>query len=235
MTTIELTADSFINRLIHLQSQEARKKPRSLKPGEADQLVSVGMGQIFALAKEHIEMPPAEIEKLLQSPVHRVRVGALSIMNQQARRKKLPESRRKELYDLYMTHHNDHIDTWDLVDLAAPYVVGGYLFDKPRDVLYDLARSENTWHRRTAMVSTGYFIRQGDVDDTFKIAEILVNDGHDLIHKAVGWMLRAAGGPKLIDFLDRHAATMPRVMLRYAIEHLDPDQRTHYLGLKKTR
>jgi hypothetical protein len=221
MPTITLTADSFIERLQALSS--------------ADQFLDVGMGKIFALAKEHIDMPPAEIEKLLQNPVHRVRVGALSIMNQQARRKKITPDQRKTLYDLYMNNHDAHIDTWDLVDLAAPYVVGGYLFDKPRDVLYDLARSENTWHRRTAMVSTGYFIRQGDLDDTFKIAGMLVNDDVDLVHKAVGWMLRAAGGPKLIAFLDQHAATMPRVMLRYAVEHLDPDQRAHYMGLKKTR
>jgi 3-methyladenine DNA glycosylase AlkD len=115
--------------------------------------------------------------------------------------------------------------------------VGGYLFDKPRAILYKLARSKNTWERRTAIVSTGYFIRQGDVDDTFKIAEILLVDEHDLIHKATGWMLRAAGDSnreKLIRFLDQHAASMPRVALRYATEHFDNEERDHYLRMKKT-
>ena len=120
--------------------------------------------------------------------------------------------------------------------VSAPYVVGGYLFDKPRDILYKLARSKNIWERRTAIVSTGYFIRQGDVADTFKIAEMLLNDDQDLIHKATGWVLRAAGEKdrqKLLSFLDKHAATMPRTALRYAIEHLDKEQRDHYLSMKE--
>lgn len=115
-------------------------------------------------------------------------------------------------------------------------MVGGYLFDKPRDVLFELARSESVWERRTAIVSTGYFIRQGDVADTFRIAELLLSDDHDLIHKATGWMLREAGKrdrKRLLGFLDRHAGVMPRTALRYAIEHLDKDQRTHYLGMKQ--
>ena len=181
------------------------------------------MGQVFALAKEFIEMPPEEIEKLLGSPIHEVRAGGLSIMDKQARRKRTPESRRKELFDLYL-RRTDRINNWDLVDVACPYVVGGYLSDKPRDVLYELARS-NMWERRTAIVSTSFFIRQGDVDDTFRIAEVLLDDQEDLIHKAAGGWLREAGkkdhGLRSERFLDEHAATMPRTMLRYAIEHLD--------------
>ncbi|NOK60397.1 MAG: DNA alkylation repair protein [Chloroflexi bacterium AL-W] len=117
-----------------------------------------------------------------------------------------------------------------------PYIVGGYLFDKPRDVLYDLARSQNLWERRTAIVSTAYFIKQGDVADTFTIAEMLLNDDHDLIHKALGGWLREAGKKdqqELLRFLDLHAATMPRTALRYAIEHLDKAQRDHYRGMKQ--
>jgi 3-methyladenine DNA glycosylase AlkD len=124
-----------------------------------------------------------------------------------------------------------------LVDLAGQYVIGGYLIDKPLDILYKLARSESTWERRTAIFSTAYFIRKGDLDDTFKIAEMLLNDKHDLIHKATGWMLRAAGSSdrqRLVDFLDQYAATMPRVMLRNALEHFDKEQRTHYLDMKKS-
>src|SRR6185369_12953830 len=114
--------------------------------------------------------------------------------------------------------------------------IGGYLSGKPRDILYKLARSKNTWERRTAIVSTYYFIRQGEVADTFKIAEMLVDDQHDLIHKAAGGWLREAGKkdrPRLLSFLDKHSATMPRTFLRYAIEHLDKKLRDHYLNMKK--
>jgi 3-methyladenine DNA glycosylase AlkD len=180
-------------------------------------------------------MPLDEVEKLLETPVHEVRVGAVSIMDFQARRRKTPESRRKELFDLYIRRH-DRINSWDLVDRSAPYVIGSYLIDKPRDILYKLARSKDTWERRTAIVSTGYFIRQGDVADTFKIAEMLLEDREDLIHKAAGWMLREAGKhdrQELIRFLDKFAATMPRVTLRYAVEHFDKAERQHYLDKKK--
>jgi 3-methyladenine DNA glycosylase AlkD len=112
--------------------------------------------------------------------------------------------------------------------------VGGYLADRPRDVLYELARSGSLWERRTAIVATSYFIRDGELDDTFAIAELLLRDDEDLIHKAVGGWLREAGKkdrPRLLGFLDEHAAAMPRTMLRYAMEHLDPEQRAHYRGL----
>jgi 3-methyladenine DNA glycosylase AlkD len=126
------------------------------------------MGQVFALAKEFVQMPPTEIEKLLESPIHEVRAGALSVMDKQARGKKTPESRRKELFDLYL-RRTDRVNSWDLVDVSAPFVVGRYLFDKPRDILYRLARSESVWERRTAIVSSYYFIREGDLSDTFAI------------------------------------------------------------------
>jgi 3-methyladenine DNA glycosylase AlkD len=194
----------------------------------------VSMGQIFSLAKELMDMSPEEIEKLLENPVHKVRAGAVSIMDWQARSKKTLEKRRKELFDLYIKRH-DRIDDWDLVDRSAPYVVGGYLSDKPRKILYKLARSKSPWERRSAITATYYFIRQGDVDDTFKIAEILVHDPHDLVQKAVGGWVREAGKKdlqKLINFLDKYSATMPRTMLRYSVEHLDKVQREHYLSLK---
>lgn len=234
------TAIQFIERLEQIQSPEqvaGYRRAFQTGPGgygEGDQVIGVRMGDVFALAKEHIDMPPAEIEKLLESPIHEARVGALSIMDKQARRKKTPGSRREELFELYLRRH-DRINNWDLVDLAAPHVIGGYLFDKPRDILYELARSRNVWERRTAMYATAYFIRKGDLDDTFALAEILVNDDHDLIQKAVGGWLRESGKrdpERLLAFLDRHAATMPRVTLRQAIEKLDPEQRSHYLGQK---
>jgi hypothetical protein len=234
-------AERFVERLDAHRSPEQREKYRRYfklgkgEYGEGDEFVGVRMGQVFALAKEFIEMPPDEIEKLLESPIHEVRAGGLSIMDKQARRKRTPESRRKELFDLYM-RRTDRINNWDLVDVACPYVVGGYLSNKPRDVLYELARSENMWERRTAIVSTYFFIRQGDVDDTFRIAEVLLDDQEDLIHKAAGGWLREAGKKdrrRLRTFLDEHAATMPRTMLRYAIEHLDKEERKHYLSMKK--
>jgi hypothetical protein len=236
------SAAEFVKKLkTYRSSEELKKIQRYFKTGagdygEGDEFIGVRMGQVFALAKEFIEMPPSEIEKLLESPIHEVRVGAVSIMDWQARSKKTPAERRKELFDLYIRRH-DRINNWDLVDRSAPYVVGGYLFDKPRDVLYKLARSKNVWERRTAIVSTYYFVRLGDVTDTFKIAEMLLNDDHDLIHKATGGWLREAGKKdhkKLLSFLDKYAATMPRTALRYAIEHLDKKQRDHYMDMKKS-
>ena len=157
-------------------------------------------------------------------------------MDFQARNKKTPEARRKELFDLYINRH-DRINNWDLVDRSAPHVVGGYLFDKPRKILYKLAESKNMWERRTSIVSTFFFIRKGDVDDTFRLAEILLHDKEDLIHKAAGGWLREAGRKhqqRLMSFLDHYAAIMPRTMLRYAIEHFGKKQRDFYLSLKKS-
>lgn len=219
---MSVNAKQFIEKLNQLGSKE-------------NEYGDVSMGQVFRLAKEFIDMPPHEVEKLLESPIHIVRAGAVSIMDWQARNKKTPVERRKELFDLYIRRH-DRINDWDLVDRSAPYVVGGYLFDKPREILYKLARSKNLWERRTAIVSTYYFIRIGDLDDTFKIAEILVHDDEDLVQKAVGGWMREAGKKdrkKLLDFLDKYAASMPRTTLRYAIEHLDKKQKEHYMGLKK--
>jgi 3-methyladenine DNA glycosylase AlkD len=236
-----ITAKRFIEKLKTYQSDEELKKiQRYFKSGkgeygEGDQFMGVKMGQLFALAKEFSGMPVSEIEKLLESPVHEVRAGAVSIMDKESRSKKITESRRKDFYDLYMKRH-DRINNWDLVDLGCLHMTGSYLFDKPHNILYKLARSKNIWERRTAILSTCYFIRQGDVDDTFKIAEILCNDKEDLVHKATGWMLRFAGDKdrkKLIGFLDTHAATMPRTLLRYSIEKLDKKQKEYYMGMKK--
>ncbi len=239
----EPNAAHFIERLEALRSDEELKKiQRYFKTGEGDYgegdiFIGVRMGQVFALAKEFVDMPISEIETLLESPIHEARAGAVSILDKQARRKKTTEAQRKAIFDLYMRRH-DRINNWDLVDLGALYAIGSYLYDKPRDILYHLARSQNLWERRTAIVGTAYFIRQGDVDDTFGIAELLVQDPEDLVHKGTGWMLRAAGEvdrARLLRFLDHHAATMPRTLLRYAIEKLEADQRAYYLGLKKAK
>lgn len=230
-----MSAEKFIKELKSHQSLEVAKAHRNLAANNEDKILGVRMGQVFALAKEHMDLPLDEVEKLLESPIHEARVGAVSIMDYQARSKKTTEKRRKELFDLYIRRH-DRIDTWDLVDRSAINVVGGYLVDKPRKILYKLARSKNMSERRTAIVSTLYLIGKGDVDDAFRLVEMLLDDEEDLIHKAVGWALRYAGDrdhERLISFLDQYAATMPRTTLRYAIEHFDKEQRNHYLGMKK--
>jgi hypothetical protein len=235
----KLTAVQFIDKLKTYQSDDELKKiQRYFKSekgqyGEGDKFIGVKMGQIFTLAKEFIEMDPIEIEKLLENPIHEVRTGAVSIMDWQARSKKVTDERREELFNLYIKRH-DRINNWDLVDRSAPYVVGGYLIDKPRDILYKLAQSQNIWERRTAIVSTYYFIRKGEIEDTFKIAEILINDKEDLIHKAVGGWIREAGKVdkiKLLKFLDKYAPSMSRTALRYAIEHLSVDEKKKYLAM----
>jgi 3-methyladenine DNA glycosylase AlkD len=218
----ELTAKEFIKRLELLAS----KKDNGID--------GLGMGQVFALAKEFMDAPLREVEKLLNSPIHKVRVGAVSIMDFQARGKKTSDERKKELFDLYLRKH-DRINTWDLVDRSGIWVVGGYLFDKPRKVLYKLAKSKFMPERRTAIVATLFFIGRKDVDDAFKLAELMLYDKEDLIHKANGWALRFAGDKdrkQLVKFLDKHAASMPRVTLRYSLEHFDKKLRDHYMNLK---
>ena len=220
----QLTAKEFVRRLTSLQPNDP-------------ELRAVRMGDVFKLGKEFQQMPVAEIEKLMDSQVHKIRVGALSIMGQCAKGKKCSPERLKELYDLYIRRH-DRIDDWGLVDLAAYYVVGQYLADKPRKVLYKLARSKDTWERRTAIVATAHFIlKLKDTDDTFKIAEMLVHDPEHFVNTGTGWMLRTAGDvdrPALLAFLDKYAGTMPRITLRYSVEKLSKAQRDRYMK-QKTR
>lgn len=233
-------AETFIERLKKLRSrEELLKHTRFFKfdpdnQPEDNYFIGVRMGDIFQTAKEFADMPVDEIEKLMDSPIYEARTGALSIMGKSAGAKKTSPERLKELYELYIRRH-DRIDDWGLVDLGAYQVVGRYLEDKPRDILYELARSDDWWKRRTAIVATAAFIKKGEVDDTFRISGMLLNDKEDLVHKGAGWMLRYAGDKDragLLGFLDKYASTMPRVMLRYSIEKLDKEEREHYLGLK---
>ena len=151
---LSMNADEFLKRLKPLRSPAVAASHGNLAADADDVILGVRMGQVFALAKEFMDTPLDEVEKMLESPVHEMRVGAVSIMDFQARSKKTTEERRKELFSLYIRRH-DRINTWDLVDRSAPYVVGGYLFDKKRDHLYRLARSKKMPERRTAIVSTG--------------------------------------------------------------------------------
>jgi len=213
-----LTAAGFAERLKSLRS-----------PGG-----DLPMRAIFGLAKEYAQTPPAEIEKLLDSDRHEERVGAVSIMGHQANRKQTNPDRLRELFELYL-RRTDRIDTWDLVDVSAHHVVGRYLLDRPRDVLVTLARSALPQERRIAIFCTLHFLRKGQVEDTFALAEILADDAHEMLASTTGGMLREAGKTdraRLLAFLDRNAATAPRVLLRAAIEHLEPELRRHYLALK---
>ena len=139
---------------------------------------------------------------------------------------------RKKIYNIYLKNYK-YINNWDLVDLSAPNIVGNYLLDKPRKALYDLAKSNDLWEKRISMIATAAFIRENDFSETLKIAEILLNDKHDLIHKAVGWMLREIGKrDQEVEekFLKKHYKNMPRTMLRYAIERFDQQKRKFYLN-----
>jgi 3-methyladenine DNA glycosylase AlkD len=236
----QLTAGKFTERIMTLRSdKEIEIRKRYFKSGkgeygEEDEFIGVNMVTLASLAKEFEGMPVPELEKMLESPIHEIRMGALSIMNREAR-KKIAPARLREFFELYLRRH-DRINNWDLVDIACMYMTGKYLVDKPRTILYKLAKSKNFWERRTAIVSTSYLIRQGEVDDTFALAEMLLQDKEDLVHKGAGWMLRTAGQKdlkKLLAFLDKYAAIMPRTLLRYSIEKLDEKKKSYYMALKK--
>lgn len=239
------TAARFIEALqSHQSDNELRKIQRYFKSGEGeygqgDQFIGVRMGTVFDLAKAHVAMSPREIEALLESDIHEARAGAVSIMAKQYGLKKTEDDRRRELYELYLRRH-DRINNWDLVDLGAWRIVGPWLVARPRDPLFQLARSNSQWERRTAILATFAFIKRGETDDTFAIAEILLNDRENLVHKAVGWALRTVGAAgngqhraKLVAFLDAHAEQMPRITLRNALEHFAKHERAKYLERKR--
>ncbi|KQQ94347.1 DNA alkylation repair protein [Leifsonia sp. Leaf325] len=230
------TAEGFIAELDALRDPvELTKILRYFTAGPAEEFIGVRMGSIFELSKQHLDMPIAELESMLESPVHEVRVGACSIMGKSAAAKTATLERRSELYELYL-RRSDRVNNWDLVDLAARDVLGGWLSDKPRDPLYRLAQSSFWPDRRSALLATAWFIRAGDVTDALAISELLVADPEPLVTKAAGWMLRYAGDtdrPALLAFLDAHAAAMPRVMLSNALEHLDATEKAHYRGLER--
>lgn len=239
--TKDLTAKTFIARLKTFQSDdELRKIQRYFKSaegqyGHGDTFIGVRMGNVFALAKAFVAMSPAEIEKLMDSDIHEARAGAMSIMGQQAMLKSTTEARRKELYDLYLRRH-DRINNWDLVDLAAKPVIGQYLADKPRKLLYKLAKSKNIWERRTALYACLWFIMKlKETTDTEAICELLIDEKEEIIQKALGGLVRCIGidRPRLHAFLQKHAATMPRIALRYAIERLTPAEKKRYMAMGK--
>ncbi|UKB78705.1 DNA alkylation repair protein [Chryseobacterium sp. MEBOG07] len=234
-----MTAKEFIETLALFKNEKEIDKVEKFFKGNDGVTKSFGVkfGDVFTIAKEFSAMSLEEINQLLDSDFYEVRMGAVSIMDFQARSKKTSEDQKKQLYDLYLNRH-DRLNNWDFVDRAARYIIGEYLIDKPRNVLYHLAQSDSPWERRTAIVSTHAFIRENDVHDTFAIAEILVNDPNELVNKAVGSWVREAGKKdqnKLESFLTTYAKTMPAVTFSYAIEKLDPESKLYYKELRKAR
>jgi 3-methyladenine DNA glycosylase AlkD len=205
-------------------------------------MIGVKLSTLRVLLKPYLraDLPLPQVEKALASPIHEHRLAILCFLADRASRALKPRTANPAelaaIFDLYL-RNTQYIDNWDLVDCSAPDVVGGHLLDESRDPLYRLIASSNLWERRIALVATYRLIRAGDTADTFALAELVLDDREDLIHKASGWMLREAGKhtapTELLAFLDKHATRMPRTMLRYAIERLPAETRTHYLHLGK--
>jgi 3-methyladenine DNA glycosylase AlkD len=198
--------------------------------GEGDAFLGIMVPTMRTLSKEFTPAPVAELVALLQSRWHEARLLALMVLVRKYERG--DDALRDEIYRSYLA--NTHrINNWDLVDASAPNIVGAHLLERDRGVLYEFAQSQSLWERRIAMIATQHFIRHDDFADTLRIAEILLDDRHDLIHKASGWMLREVGKrnqPLLERCLRKHAKQMPRTMLRYAIERFTPELRVQYMA-----
>lgn len=223
---------TITNKLQALSDAEKREIfPKFFKAGkgeygEGDRFLGVTVPNIRAIAKLHKDISIEEIRELLQSEWHEVRLCALIIMVEKSKKK--DEALRKELFNLYLSQ-TERINNWDLVDLSCRFIIGEYLLDKSRDILYQLAQSPLLWDNRIAIVSTYAFIRKGQLEDTYALSDLMMQHPHDLMHKAIGWMLREAGKrnpERLYDYVMSHRADMPRTMLRYAIEKFSPKERT---------
>lgn len=197
--------------------------------GEGDLFRGIRVPELRRLSKVHQDIPLEHVERLLHSAYHEDRLLALLILVRKYA--KADEARKAGIYALYLSHTR-FINNWDLVDATAEHIVGAYLSDKSREPLHQLARSRSIWERRIAILATFHFIKRDKFDETLSIAEILLTDKEDLIHKAVGWMLREVGkrdSQREEAFLSAHYTQMPRTMLRYAIEKFPQDKRRRYL------
>jgi 3-methyladenine DNA glycosylase AlkD len=232
---LSLLADEIRKKISALANAErAEMAQRYFKTGpgeygEGDIFLGLNAKQVHGLAKEYQAMAIEEALRLLQSMIHEDRAIALLILVRAFARG--DEAKKKRIYDLYL-QQTQFINNWDLVDCSAAHIVGAYLQKKSKQPLYRLAKSRSLWERRIAIIATFYFIRQEEFAVTLKIARILLDDGEDLIHKAVGWMLREVGKRNLEveeRFLIEHYETMPRTMLRYAIEKFPEGRRQMYL------
>jgi 3-methyladenine DNA glycosylase AlkD len=197
--------------------------------GEGDILLGLTVPEMRKIAKNY-DLSLKDIQELLNIQIHEFRFTALVILI--SKYNKAKQEDKEEIFKLYLKNYNN-INNWDLVDISCPNIIGNYLLDKERDVLYEFAESDHLWKKRIAMISTFAFIRDNQFEDTLNIAEILLKDKHDLIHKAVGWMLREVGkrDQELEEkFLKKHYKTMPRTMLRYAIEKFSEEKRKFYMN-----
>ena len=204
--------------------------------GEDDTFIGIRVPVTRTVVRQFKDLSTPEIVELAQSPIHEHRLCAVLILTGQFKRAKTVQQRAELFEILLMLVSSGRVNNWDLVDSSAPYI-GAYLLDMPdyRGLLLGLAQSEDLWERRTAVMLTAALIRAGIYQPTLELCELLMSDTHDLIHKATGWMLRVVGDKDrgvLREYLDTHAATMPRTMLRYAIEHLDKPERDHFLKQK---
>ncbi len=199
--------------------------------GQGDQFIGVRVPNTRKVCRQFKDMPLVEIKKLLRSPYHEHRLGAVILMVDQY--KKADSKRRQQLYDCYMDAlADDRINSWDIVDVSCMHIVGEHARVHDEKILFELAESEHLWSKRVGMVSCFAWLRKGELGPTLAIAEMLLGDSHDLIHKAVGWLLREVGKLDevlLKDFLDRHHGVMARTTLRYAIERLPERTRQYYL------
>ena len=220
--------NKIYNALVDRSNEEKKiVLPRFFKTGkgqygEGDKFLGVTVPNIREVAKEFDNVSFDIIKELINSPWHEMRMCALIILVNNSKK-----SVTKETFDFYLSQTN-HINNWDLVDLSAPQIVGQYLLNKNRDILYKLAESDSLWDNRIAIVSTLTFIRNNDLDDTYKLSLKMMNHKHNLMHKAIGWMLREAGKrdtKRLYDFVMEHKSVMPRTMLRYSIEKFDKETR----------
>lgn len=198
--------------------------------GEGDIFIGVTVPDTRKVCKMFKNLPLSETQKLLDSPIHEHRLSAVILLVNQFGKN------QENIYKFYLKNvYEGRVNNWDIVDSSAHQIVGGYLYNKSRDILFELADSENLWQRRIAIIATFYFIKKGDASTTIELAEKLLKDDQDLMHKAVGWMLREVGkrvGEEiLLDFLNTNAVQMPRTMLRYSIEKLPESKRRYYLNL----
>jgi len=204
--------------------------------GEGDIFWGINVPEQRKIAKEFVDTFFVELQELLSSGIHECRLTALIILTYQYEKatKNRDIKTNKRIFDFYIKNIK-YINNWDLVDVTCPRIVGAYLFDKDRSLLYKLANSKNLWEKRIAIISTFYFIREKDFTDSLKLAEILLHDKHDLIHKAVGWTLREVGkkDEKLLHaFLKKHSKTMPRTALRYSIERIPEEFKKFYMKVR---
>jgi len=198
--------------------------------GEGDVFIGLTVPEQRALAKKYVNLSITDVEKLLSNKIHEYRLTGFFILVYKF--EKADEEQKKEIVDFYLKNKH-RANNWDIIDCVADKILGSYFFDKKKDVIYELAKSSSLWDRRIAIISTFYFIKNNKFEDTLRISERLLNDKHDLIHKAVGWMLREIGKrnqEKEEEFLKKYHKTMPRTMLRYAIERFDENKKRFYMG-----